>query len=80
MIRERITVPSRRKGKSIKVIVYKPKGHALKPSPVHINWHGSGFVLPCLGADTEICCYLAAKLGCIVLDGELREISKGGKG
>jgi acetyl esterase/lipase len=45
--RSRITIPSRQKGRSIKVDIYTPKSTTIsKPYPVHINWHGSGFVMP----------------------------------
>ncbi|UZJ56142.1 hypothetical protein CBS101457_005462 [Exobasidium rhododendri] len=71
--RTHITVPSRQKGRSIKVDIYTPTLGVKKPFPVHINWHGSGFVLPCFGADTEICAYLANKAGCIVLDADYRK-------
>lgn len=41
--RKRMLVPSREKGRMIKVDVYAPNKGTSKPSPVHVNWHGSGF-------------------------------------
>lgn len=41
--RKRILVPSREKGRLIRLDVYAPNKGTSKPSPVHINWHGSGF-------------------------------------
>jgi len=37
-----ITVPSRDKGRNIKVHLYRPEGYdSTKPTPVLVNWHGS---------------------------------------
>jgi len=41
--RTRIHVPSRQKGRAIKVDIFAPKRGVKKPYPVHVNWHGSGF-------------------------------------
>lgn len=41
-----------------------------RPPPVHINLHGSGFVMPNMEEDREQCAYLARTLGCIVLDSD----------
>jgi hypothetical protein len=41
--RSRFHVPSRQKGRTIKVDIFTPKSGVKKPYPVHINWHGSGF-------------------------------------
>jgi hypothetical protein len=41
--RRRIWIPSRERGRTIKVDVYEPIKRTKKPLPVHINWHGSGF-------------------------------------
>lgn len=90
--RRRILVPSRQRGRFIKVDVYTPTAGIQKPHPVHINWHGSGYgasrvestlvsclltkiptVLPCFGADTEICTFFANKLGCVILDADYRK-------
>lgn len=71
----KIWIPSSQdKGRSIEVHVFEPpKGiHGEKngPLPVHINFHGSGFVLPNMGEDSEQCAYWASKLGCVVLDSD----------
>ena len=68
---------SRERGRRIEVQVhYPPAGVATvdrdlkqqRPPPVHINLHGSGFVMPNMEEDREQCAYLARTLGCIVLD------------
>ena len=60
------------KRREILIDVYEPDSHSRGniPLPVHVNFHGSGFVLPCHGSDAEICAYLANTLGCIVLDSD----------
>jgi acetyl esterase/lipase len=47
-------------------LVYSP-ARALNP-PVHVNFHGGGFVMPQLGFDDPLCRYLAAEAGAVVLD------------
>ncbi|THH04883.1 hypothetical protein EW145_g5202 [Phellinidium pouzarii] len=56
----------------ISVHVYEPPMYepGRTPLPVHVNFHGSGFVLPCHGSDAELCAYWAMTLGCIVLDAD----------
>lgn len=47
-------IPSRDSGRTIKVHVYHaPKSSG--PSPVLLNFHGSGFLLPFHGSDDEFC-------------------------
>lgn len=62
---------SRRK---IVVDVYEPSESTnlarRGPLPVHVNFHGSGFVLPCHGSDAELCAHWAAQIGCIALDSD----------
>lgn len=60
---------SRRK---IVVDVYEPSNNLTRrgPLPVHVNFHGSGFVLPCHGSDAELCAHWAAQIGCVVLDSD----------
>jgi enterochelin esterase-like enzyme len=42
VILKHITIPSRDKGRDIKVHVYEPVGYdSTKPTPVLVNWHGS---------------------------------------
>lgn len=45
------------------------------PLPVHISWHGSGFVLPNLGDDYAYISHVLSKLGpnCIYVDGDYRK-------
>ncbi|OCB88996.1 alpha/beta-hydrolase [Sanghuangporus baumii] len=52
--------------------IYEPSSldKSQKPFPVHINFHGSAFVLPCHGSDAELCAYLCSRLGCIVVDAD----------
>lgn len=73
--RKRINVPSREKGRKIKVDAYIPSNlqKSTKALPLHINWHGSGFVLDCFGADGDFCAYLANKMQCIILDADYRK-------
>lgn len=79
--RKRILVPSRQKGRSIKVDVYQPESSTASEGgvwqaakkPVHINWHGSGFVLPCLGGDVDFCTYMVQKLQITILDADYRK-------
>jgi acetyl esterase/lipase len=53
--------------RDIKVHVYRPKS-TTEPSPVVLNWHGSGFVLPAHGADTLFCRRIADGTPYTVLD------------
>ena len=62
-----IQIPSRDAGRSIKTHVYCPKA-AKNPSPVLVNLHGSGFVIPAHGMDDEFCRYIASKTDYTVLD------------
>lgn len=68
-----LRVPSSKHSKR-KIIahVYEPPGYKKEqgPLPVLINFHGAGFVLPCLGSDAELCAYWAMTLKCIVLDSD----------
>lgn len=50
-----------------KAVVYLPaEGDA--PSPVHVNFHGGGYVLPLTTLDDALCRYLAAEAGVAVLN------------
>jgi acetyl esterase/lipase len=68
------SVPSRQPGRSIKIHIYTPKdapkGEKL---PVHLNLHGSGFVIPSLGSDREFCGEMAKRLECVVIDCDYRK-------
>jgi len=46
--------------------VYLPPGDG--PSPVHVNLHGGGYVLPMTELDDPLCRYLAAQAGVIVVN------------
>jgi acetyl esterase/lipase len=69
-----ITVPSRDKGRHIKVHMYQPfKYDSTKPAPVLINFHGSGFILPGLGTDREFCSLVSARTNALVFDADYRK-------
>ncbi|KAN0063063.1 hypothetical protein ACQY0O_004226 [Thecaphora frezii] len=69
-----IRVPSRQKGRTITVDLYRPAGSdETKPLPVHINWHGSGFLLPSLGQDVEFVTEGVRKTGAIFADADYRK-------
>lgn len=59
-------IPSRDTGRTIKVHVYTSS--APSPSPVLINLHGSGFVLPHHGSDDAFCRQISQQTKCTVLD------------
>lgn len=72
--RETLKVPSRDKGRSIGVDVYRPAGGAASSKlPVVVNWHGSGYVIPSWGEDREYIVRAVQALGCIVLDCDYRK-------
>ncbi|KAH8925344.1 alpha/beta-hydrolase [Atractiella rhizophila] len=68
----RIEIESRDAGRKITVDVYERDG-AKGVQPVHINAHGSGFVIPSHGDDGEFCAHLALKAGVVVLDADYRK-------
>ncbi|KAJ5170098.1 uncharacterized protein N7500_002881 [Penicillium coprophilum] len=59
---------------SIKIHVYRPPAtNTLKaPSPVLLNFHGSGFVIPAHGSDDEFCRQMCQQTGFTVLDVQYR--------
>jgi acetyl esterase/lipase len=63
-----LQIPSRDDGRTIKVYVYKPSTPQLGPSPVLLNFHGSGFVLPLHGSDQFYCRHIAENTLYTVLD------------
>ncbi|KAJ6007792.1 hypothetical protein N7540_011768 [Penicillium herquei] len=67
---ETIFVPSRDAGRTIKTNVYGIASG--KPSPVLINFCGSGFVLPTFGNDDEYCRFVAEKTDYTVIDVQYR--------
>ncbi|KAJ5967876.1 hypothetical protein N7501_004124 [Penicillium viridicatum] len=59
-------IESRDAGRTIKVHLYQPSGSG--PSPVLLNFHGSGFLLPLHGDDDEFCRRVSQETKYIVLD------------
>lgn len=62
---EEITIPT-----SIapaRAIVYRPAGQDPCP-PVHVNFHGGGFVMRGVHFDDPLCRYLAAEAGVVVVN------------
>lgn len=59
-------IKSRDAGRTIKVHLYQPSGSG--PSPVLLNFHGSGFVLPLHGSDDEFCRRVSHETKHTVLD------------
>lgn len=68
---ETVFVPSRDSGRTIKTNVYGTPTEG-KPSPVLINFCGSGFVLRTFGNDDEYCRFVAEKSEYIVIDVQYR--------
>ena len=48
--------------------VYSPPEAVAGPPPVYVNLHGGGFVIRHPEADDHICRYLAAAVGCVVVN------------
>ncbi|PMD11991.1 putative carboxylesterase [Hyaloscypha hepaticicola] len=71
-----LRIPSRDKGRTIKVHVYKPGGDAGSAGgelhPVLINFYGSGFAMQYHGADDRFCRYVATHTSHVVLDVQYR--------
>ncbi|PWN30751.1 alpha/beta-hydrolase [Jaminaea rosea] len=69
------TFPSRDKNRKLRVHIYQPKSltKSSSPPPIHVNFHGSGFMIPSLGSDRQFCGDLASRLGCVVLDCDYRK-------
>jgi acetyl esterase/lipase len=66
-------IKSRDLGRTIKAHVYKPRSASSpNPSPVLINFHGSGFILPMHGQDDEFCQQICRETGYTVLDVQYR--------
>ncbi|CAG8923617.1 unnamed protein product [Penicillium salamii] len=63
-------IPSRDDGRTIKTHIYKPT--TTGPTPVVINFCGSGFVLGTFGNDDEYCRYVADKAAYTVIDVQYR--------
>lgn len=73
---EVIEIPSRdndNTGKrGIKTHIYHPSTPQAKPSPVLVNFHGSGFMVPAHGSDDEFCRFIANNTPYTVLDVQYR--------
>jgi acetyl esterase/lipase len=73
----RVRIPSRDSGRVIVGDLYYPPGEAGSTTgtkrPVVVNWHGSGFVLPCHGSDRVFCARVAKETGFVVLDADYRK-------
>lgn len=65
-------IASRNSARSIKVHVYKSAKENKKPSPVLLNLHGSGFIIPLHGSDDEFCARVARETDYTVLDMQYR--------
>ncbi|PSR82536.1 Alpha/beta hydrolase fold-3, partial [Coniella lustricola] len=70
-------IPSRDRGRFITADLYLPnrsRGSLLKPRPLLVNWHGSGFVLTGLRRTNALFCARGAyELGIPVLDANYRK-------
>ncbi|ORY07550.1 Alpha/Beta hydrolase protein [Clohesyomyces aquaticus] len=64
-----LKIPSREPGRFIDAVIYFPPNYSInKPTPVLLNWHGSGFVVNMLGSDAYFCSRVAQEAGYVVLD------------
>lgn len=63
--RRGITVPT--SVAPARAVVYYPETRNPRP-PVHVNFHGGGFVLPGIWLDDPLCRYLAAESGAVVVN------------
>ncbi|KAH7333387.1 Alpha/Beta hydrolase protein [Rhexocercosporidium sp. MPI-PUGE-AT-0058] len=63
-----LQIPSRDEGRTIKAYIYKPSNSQPGPSPVLLNFHGSGFTLPLHGSDHLYCRRIAENTPYTVLD------------
>ncbi|KAL4981669.1 Alpha/Beta hydrolase protein [Aspergillus falconensis] len=64
---EVLQIPSRDKGRFIRIHAYNTLNR-VTPTPVLVNFHGSGFVNPLHGSDDEFCKYIVKETGFAVLD------------
>lgn len=52
-----------------RAVVYAPEGGTgSDPAPVHVNFHGGGYVLPVTETDDPLCRFLAAEAGVVVVN------------
>jgi acetyl esterase/lipase len=66
-----LQIKSRDAGRYLRAHIYRPPT-ALSPSPVLINFHGSGFLLPLHGSDDEFCRQVSQETEYTVLDVQYR--------
>ncbi|KAF1965622.1 esterase/lipase [Bimuria novae-zelandiae CBS 107.79] len=64
-------VPSRDPNRTIKIHVYRPP-NPISPSPVLLNFHGSGFIIPMHGSDDAYALHIAQETPYTVLDVQYR--------
>ena len=50
------------------VVYAPPAGIGSEPVPVHVNFHGGGYVMPFTELDDPLCRYLAAEAGVVVVN------------
>lgn len=67
-----LRIPSRDPARPIKLHVYKPLSGSKQPSPILLNLHGSGFILPAHGSDHDFCRRVARETDYTVLDLQYR--------
>ncbi|RSL84992.1 hypothetical protein CDV31_016635 [Fusarium ambrosium] len=68
---EILHLPSRDKGRSIKVHVYHPS-NIHHPSPILVNFHGSGFIIPMHGSDEPFCRQISSTANYTIFDAQYR--------
>ncbi|RTE69146.1 hypothetical protein BHE90_016476 [Fusarium euwallaceae] len=68
---EILHLPSRDKGRSIKVHVYHPS-NIHHPSPILVNFHGSGFIIPMHGSDQPFCRQMSSTANYTIFDAQYR--------
>ena len=61
-------IKSRDAGRTIKIHLYRPTDSSSDPSPVLLNFHGSGFMLPFHGTDDEFCRRISSQTQYTVVD------------
>jgi acetyl esterase/lipase len=65
-------IKSRNSRRKIKIHVYQPSAPVRKRSPVLINLHSSGFIIPLHGSDDKFCRHASHQAGYTVLDVQYR--------
>lgn len=66
-VKRELTIPT--SVLAARAVVYEPAARSSsEPPPVHVNFHGGGFVMPFTELDDPLCRYLAAEAGVVVLN------------